>query len=251
MHHLSARTLFITKPRVALKSLDALIPNVQAYQHISWVYAFRFLRISFSLQLGTSHQDLSAALQNLHEVSEIAQIYGDTAISVFCATMESLVHLRSMNAGCIEETQRAIAAARSFQFHPSAKTLSQIWALLDCIDLVCSLLQCNPDTAAAKAKAMSSQIDDIDKAPSSADDGLLLIPLQTSPSPLTENTTGIFKLIDGQDNLVFSWLHRRDLYVLCFLLSSIATQAKNQADTRAVTYLRQGLKILKGSSILL
>lgn len=245
MHHLSARTLFTTKPRVAMKALDTLIPDVHAYRHVPWIYALRFLRVSFSLRLGASHQDLASAIQNLHAISDLASNQNDAAISVTCATFEALLHLRSMNASCVEEAQRAVAAARSQQFHPLAQEMTQIWALLDCIELVCCLMQSQSDSAAAKASAIAPLMDQLRDAATSEDDGFLLVPLQAPPSSLTENTSGIFRRANGKDYLTFSWLHKRDLWTLCYLLSAVAVQAKNYVDPRVESYLREGLKILK------
>jgi hypothetical protein len=245
MHHLSARALFATKPRVALKSLDTLIPTVQAYKHVPWVYTLRFLRASFVFKLGASHQDLVVALQNLRAISELASSEDDAAVSLLCATYEALLHLKSMTASCVEEAQRAVAAAKSLQLHPLAKPLSQLWALLDCVEVICYLMEGKPAMAAEKAEQMAPIMDNIREHPKTGDDGLLLIPLQEDPGPLTESTCGIFRRVDEKDYLVFHWLPQRDLWAFCFLLNAITTQARTFADKKSEVYLREGLKIMK------
>jgi hypothetical protein len=151
----------------------------------------------------------------------------------------------------VEHAQRAIASARSYQLSNSLQNLAQVWALLDCIDLACSLLQYNPDQASVKAKTMQQLLDELLEHSSWRDDDLFLVPVETRPSSLTDSTHGIFERADGKDHLIFSWMHKRDLYCLGFLLSGIAGQFKSGNDLKTKTYIDEGLKMLKGTKQLL
>lgn len=245
MHHLSARALFVTTPRLALKSLDSLIPNTQTYKHTPWVYALRFLRVSFAFKLGSSAQDTAPAIQNLKAISQLAASDDDGAVSALSATYEAMLHLRSASSSSIEDAKRAVAAAKSLQFHPLAQNLDQVWALLDCIEIICYLMEGNVGMATQKAEQLAPRMDDIRANPKPNDDGTLLVPLQAKPGPLTANTSGIFLRIDEKDHLVFQWLPHRDLWAFCFLLNAITAQTRTFADPKVESYIREGLKILR------
>lgn len=245
MQYLSARALFTTKPRVALKSLDALISAAEAYEHVPWVYALRFLRISFSFKLGVSYQDFAAAAQNIKGIAELALRENDAAISLLCAVYDALIHLQSLSTTSVDEAQRAVATAKSFQFQVTAKSLRPIWILLDCIEIACYLMEGNHSMAGQKAEQLAPIMDDIQAVPKQTDDGLLRVPLEGLFASLTEHSCQIFTRIDGKDHLTFQWLPLRDLWALCFLLNAIAAQARTFADQKAELYLTEGLKIIK------
>ena len=71
MQVLLAKLLFAKSPKAALIALDSNIGEVEAYQHHSWVYIFRFLRATLSLQTGKS-SDFHVAINNLHQIAERA-----------------------------------------------------------------------------------------------------------------------------------------------------------------------------------
>lgn len=248
MQHLLARVLFKTNPRAALKTLDNVIPEAEAYQHVAWIYAFRFLRVSLSLQI-PSHPETSSALQNLHSISALAERQGDKAIYVTCAALEAMVHLRTPGSDSIEQAQRAIASARSLQLETSVKDLGQIVALVDFLDLACSLQHYIPDQALAKMATMQAIMDQavLPNKDKDMDNGTFTVLLdQSSGGQLTASTGGIFqKTADGRDQLTFSWLHRRDLYSLAYYLSGVTSHLKN--EVKAENYLREGLKLIRES----
>lgn len=246
MQHLLGRVLFKTNPRAALKTLDNVIPEVEAYQHIAWVYAFRFLRVSLSLQI-PSHPETSSALQHLHAISALAEKQGDRAIFVTSAALEAMVHLRIPGSDSIEQAQRAIASARSFQLETSVKELGQIVALVDFLDLMCSLQHYVPDQAAAKMTAMQKIMDQAVLASTGKDNGTFNVLVdRSSGGQLTASTGGIFtKTADGRDHITFSWLHRRDLYSLAYYLSGVTSHLRN--EDRAENYLREGIKLIRES----
>ena len=105
------------------------------------MYALRFLRASFSLELGTANLELAPAVQNLKAVSQAAAGVDDGAIALVSALLEALLHLKSRGSSCIEDAQRSIAAAKSLQLHPLTQNLTVLWALINCIEIVCCLGQ--------------------------------------------------------------------------------------------------------------
>ncbi|KAF2836898.1 hypothetical protein M501DRAFT_996019 [Patellaria atrata CBS 101060] len=245
MQNLLARVLFTT-PKTALTSLDNLLPDVDQYGHVPWSYAFRFLRVTLSLQTG-SRPDIVAAQQHLRVISNTANSRGDKAVFVTCAALEAMVHLRSAAPDSIEQAQRAIASARSLQLETSASELSQVFALIDLIDLTCSLQSSSPEQAAAKIQTMQTLMDNSDKEAVWKADGSFSIALnKTSGADLTTATGGIFsKGANGKDMLTFTWLPRSDLYILVYFLSGVSAYLRNCMEKKVVDYLQEGLRCLQ------
>ncbi|KAF1990076.1 hypothetical protein K402DRAFT_325508 [Aulographum hederae CBS 113979] len=244
MQHLLARVSFKSSPKAALKSVDKLIPDLEAYQHTSWLYAFRFLRVSLSLQLG-AHTEVLAAQQHLRHLSSFAENQGDNAIFVTCAAFEAMLHLRSGLADSIEQAQRAIASARSLQLQDSVKDLHQIWTLLDCVDLGCSLQQASHEAADAKMSKMQQALDG---AQTQWKDESFTVLIESSASgPLSASTGGILqKSPDGRDMLSFTWLRQKDLYSLGYYLSGVTSYLKHSVtNDKAEKFLREGVKIIQ------
>ncbi|TLD32108.1 75k gamma secalin [Venturia nashicola] len=214
MHHLLARVLFKTKPRAALKSLDSLIPNVELYEQTQWVYAFRFLRSTLSIELA-SHHDTAAAIDNLHKANDLAESRGDCAILVVSHTLEAMIHLRSLTSDNVEQAQRAVAAARTHQLQSSVKGLTQVWALLDCIDLACSLLEYQHDQQSHKVEVMQKLMDDAISSEAwrmddNFDPSSLATPLITPQSQslaAAEQRIEWWRNIDWNINLFLTFLH--------------------------------------------
>ncbi|KAI9657059.1 MAG: hypothetical protein M1821_003225 [Bathelium mastoideum] len=246
MQHLLARTLFETKQKSALKFLDKVIPDVEAYHHTAWIYAFRFLRVTFSLQT-LLYSEALAAIQNLRVICELAQGQ-DRAIFVTAATMQAMVHLRTSGPDSVEQAQQAIAAARSEQLDPSVQQLPQITSLLSFVDLV-SVLQLHnePDQIIAKMKGMNHIMDESRPDFKWNANGSVSIPLgQVSDGQTTQDTGGIFqRLSDGRDALMFCSLPQDELYSIAFLLSSLASFHRNSSDGKTNKFAHEGLKGLK------
>ncbi|KAF2432223.1 hypothetical protein EJ08DRAFT_695676 [Tothia fuscella] len=245
MQHLFVQVVFKTSAKVALKSLDQLIRDVEAYKHTPWIYAFRFLRVTLSLQLTDSTHDISVALQNLRAISALAE-GRHKAVYITCATLEAMVHLRSPSADSLEQLQRAIASARTYQLDPSVEHMVQIWTLLDYIDVSCSLMQCLPDQSYTKNNAMQKMMDTVIESPLWNDDGTICVSLNMQATSLTESTNGIFRRSkDGKDSIVFSWLNKRDLYTLGFFMSAVTATLRNTIDDKIEIYITEGLKTLR------
>lgn len=160
-----------------------------------------------------------------------------------------MIHLRSLTSDNVEQAQRAVAAARTHQLQSSVKGLTQIWALLDCIDLACSLSEYHHDQQSHKVEVMQKLMDDAIGSEAWRMDGQFAVPLESSPSSLTDSTCGIFERKNGKDYLMFSWLRSRDLWALCYLLSGIA--ASKGGIERKIAHLSEGLRLVIGESITL
>lgn len=254
MQHLQARALFRTKPKAALASIDKIIPDVETLQHTAWIYAFRFLRVSLCLQAG-GHQNVLNALQQLKSISSAADKHGDICIFVIAAAFEAVVHLREGGADSVEQSQHALASARRYQLQVRSSETVQIRALLDVVDLACSLqAHQTADQIQEKMHAMQDIMDDSDDATTKDSlwnkDGTFTVPINHNVDMrLIETTSGIFQAdSNGRALLTFSWLSKRDLYMLGYFLSGItALQTKPPSDEKASNYLKEGLKLTQAS----
>ncbi|EKG21021.1 Cohesin loading factor [Macrophomina phaseolina MS6] len=247
MQHLLAQSLFKSSHAAALKSIDGVIHYAEMYQHIPWIYAFRFLRASLCMQ-SDSHSELTSAMHTLHEVSSLSERLGDSAIYVASTTIMAMVHLRLMNPDSVEQAQRAIASARSLQLQLTMDELGQIITLLDIIDLACNLQSYRPNQAVAKVRDLQVVMDSaVHGDDQTGDDGTFSILIHRNPNAqLTGMTGGIFqKNSDGRDRLSISWMRRRDLWMLGYYLSGVTALLKNSTEAKADSYLKEGLKLTR------
>ncbi|KAF2118722.1 cohesin loading factor-domain-containing protein [Lophiotrema nucula] len=235
MHHLQARYQFQSNHRAALKALDKPIQDAETLQHISWVYAFRFLKLSLALQV-PGRPEIATALQQLRAITSHAERRGDRAIYVTSSTFEAMVHLRSSGSDHIEHAQRAIAAARSQQLQLSAKQLGSIATLIDCIDIACTLRRGGQDEE--KMLALQQKVD---KEPVPHDGTFgVLIENNAEGGVSISSTGGIFRRAqDGRDELSLAWLPKKDLNMLAYYLSGLMSLNKH----KGLSYLQEGFKL--------
>ncbi|KAF1834636.1 hypothetical protein BDW02DRAFT_568871 [Decorospora gaudefroyi] len=213
--HLQARYQFRTNHRAGLKSLDKPISEAETFQHIGWVYALRFLKITLALQI-PGKVEVVLALQQLHAIQAHAERQGDRAIYVACCALEAIVHLRSGAADRLEQAQRAIAAARSLQLQVSAEKLGSFGTLIDIIDIASGIQTGRPDSKKSTAllEAILGQKDE----GASRENGVFTVLIERSfGGNLTSDTGGVFRRnAEKKDELVFAWLPKEDLKALCF-----------------------------------
>ncbi|KAL2855483.1 cohesin loading factor-domain-containing protein [Aspergillus pseudoustus] len=249
MQHLLARMLYKTNPKAALKAVDGMIQDVEAYRHFAWEYAFRFLRVSLSLS-SPVHQETTAALQHLHKISNMASRNGDKAVSAMSALIEALAHLQQVSSSdSIEQAQRAIAVARSHQLNDELRHIPQLTTLVQIVDICCSLLEYDIVQSSQKLKVLQDLMDARLGDSIWRPDGSFPIPLSgKSAGPSSIDTGDILQVQNGTLFLSFSWLPQHDLYALCYFLSSITLSCKNSYDGRkAEKFLQEGVRMLRGN----
>jgi hypothetical protein len=218
--HLQARYQFKTNRSAALKSLDKHISEAEQFDNVAWEYAFRFLRVSLTLQL-LGRVEAVKALGHLQHIRQKAEKQGDKAVYVVANTLEAMVHLRSGAADRLEQAQRAIALARSLQLQLSAERLGSFGTLLDLLDVACGVHNGAPDVA--KSSALIGSVINEKTFSLLSDTGNVTVVIERSSSgSLTTDTGGIFrKNSAGLDELVFSWLPKADLRTLCVYLCAL------------------------------
>ncbi|KAG9195810.1 hypothetical protein G6011_00931 [Alternaria panax] len=213
--HLQARYQFKTNHRAGLKSLDKPIQEAETFQHVAWVYALRFLKVTLALQI-PGRVEVALALQQLHAIRDHAERRGDRAVYVACHVLEAMVHLRSGAADRIDNVQRAIAAARSLQLQVSPKQLGSFGTLIDIIDIASGIQKGSPNPQKSTA-LLEFVLRDNDEQRSSQSGVFTVLIERSFGGNLTFDTAGIFqKNADQKDELVFSWLPKEDLQALCF-----------------------------------
>lgn len=237
MLHLQARYQFKSSPRSAFKLLEQPIQETETFQHIVWLYAFRFLKVTLSLQV-PGRPETASALQQLHLIAGYAERKGDRAIFVTCCALEAMIHLRGTAPDRLEHAQRAIASARSLQLELTAKQLGQIAILIDCIDVACTLQHGQPN--AEKLSALQAKADQ-DAGPFN---GVFSVLIERSfGGNLTFDTGGVFtKAEDGRDELVLAWLPRQDMKTLAYYLSGMVSLPHD----KGTSYLQEGHRLTQG-----
>lgn len=227
MLHLQARYQFKTNHRAAYKALDKHISEAETFQHIAWIYAFRFLKVSLLLQ-SPDRVEAIPALQQLHAILPHAEKRGDTAIAFACNALEAMVHMRSSAQDRLGEAQRAIAAARSLQLTMSAKQLGSFGTLFSVIDLACCVHQNAPDNA--KSTALIQATADENDNSLGTENGVFTVLLDRTAGNLTTDTGGIFtRNAEGLTELVFAWLPREDVKALCFHICALDQSVHEKA----------------------
>lgn len=234
MQHLITRILFKTKQKAAFKYLDNTINEAATSEHTVWVYAFRFLRISLSLDSGTPHE-LQNVLSQVESIYTLARGSRDKSISIMASIIEACVHLRIHNTDSIENVQQALANCHANLMSLLESSLAQLQILVSMTDLACSLDPHDTDASKKKMKDMQSLLDRaLDEAdlepecggrqPDFSSDGYFHIPIERSKGgTLITDTGGIFLSDpDGLEYLRFAWLSKNDIYGLGFLLCAAA-----------------------------
>lgn len=189
---------------------------LRRYQHFPWVYAFRLLRASYSLQAG-SHVDLHAAIQTYRSVSNTATNQKDYAIHMAASLLEAMAHMKTTTPDAMQNVQSALAKAWTNQTNVGKAT--QLIGVAHFIQVACSMRQGNPGDMQQKLKEMQSMMDATlrDNSWSMTDDAIPL-PINQSPGSaliVSEDTRAILGIgEDGRDNLILSFVGARDVYAI-------------------------------------
>ena len=250
MQHLLARTLFRNNSRAAFKFIDGVINDVEAYQHVAWVYAFRFLKVSLHLELAT-HQDLLVALTQLKNIINLSNQHRDKSILATATTLEALICLKvSSDTEYIEQAQRALASVRSLQLDPTVGRMHQLTVLAAFADLCCHLQHFEPTQAMAKLQVMQMALKTVDESQAWTFDSAFAIPFSNSSMPSCNSRNGIIRQQDdGSLILMFSWSPKEDIYTVGYLLSGVAMAHRNSTDgQKAEHMLEEGIRRLECES---
>lgn len=244
MQHLCTRFLFKTNTKAGITYLDSVIKDATAYQHVGWVFAFRFLRVSLHMRLSTQHE-LQAALSDLKLIAELSRRRGEKALAVLTAILTAMMHLRTRDPEAATSAQTALATARAQQLDVTVNNVPQLQALILLIDLVCSLSPYNADASKEKMMAMQAYLDATTTMSNWTRDGCLSVPiLQAGSEGTVLESGGIFIRDETGVYLQFTWLAKADVYSVGYLLSALQAYPKaHERDSKAAQFLEGGLGI--------
>ena len=246
MQAVLARVLRRSNPKAALKAIDGMIEDVEAYRHTAYDYAFRFLRATSCLSTG-SYQDLHSSINQLQKIGATAKQQGDYVVFAFAAVMESLVHVQSPSPDSVDSAQRALASARQLQLNPEVAGSPQMQIMMEFVDLCCSLQDTNLDQISHKLLTMQQTMDQIVDDLNWQDDGSLYLPLsKRSVNGVQLSSNGLVSERNGKPVLTMKWLPRGDVYALGYLLSTFSVAHKNASDGhKAEKFLEEGLRLIR------
>ena len=183
------------------------------------MYAFRFLKASFYLQLGTAADH--HAIDNLRAISKLAKDRADNAIYVVATLMEGLAQLNTTKEDAVTRVQTCIAHASTFQLDESVH-LPQVDILLMFLDLACSLREKASEAAYNKWMTIQARLSELSSSPAWNEASTeLLLPVAKqpgatqSPAGISADTSAILRPgTNKNDFLVLSTLGKREIDAL-------------------------------------
>lgn len=202
------------------------------------------MRVSLSLELST-HQDTVSALGQLKLISFLSNQYEERSIFATAAILEAMISLQQSNSpDSYEQAQRSLAAARSCQLDPTVGSLPHLGAFMHFVDLCSALQNFDPAQAASRVQAMQAIIEAPPENGMWTPDGSFAIPIRRPGLAVTSSTGGVVRnLHGGSIFLIFNWIPRQDISMLCFLLSGVALSLRNTTDgQKAERMFREGLR---------
>jgi hypothetical protein len=218
MQVLVAKLMFTKHPKTALKALDSYIKDVEAYQHHSWIYVFRFLKATLALQSGRS-SDANSALQTLRGIANLANDRGDHAVVTIASLMDALASLHLPSSGSVESIDRALAAVNMYQLDPDC-AIPPLQAFGHIVDTTTSLSHSSSDQTMPKLKAMQDMINKAfaDSEAWNRSDDEMKLPLSRRRGDAhisSQDTSAVLKLSqDGKDMLLVTLLGKSDVFIL-------------------------------------
>ena len=225
MHHLLCQVLFQRNHQASVNLLENIIKDVEAYQHTAWVYAFRFLRVTFSLKYN-HHTELHVALSHLKQISGTAHKFSDNTISMMSCVLEAFLCLRlRADEERKEQAQRAIAEALAFQLDPAVQS-TVLLAMTRVADLSCSLVAMDTAQSTLKADLVRQSLAECMNV--WRDDGTIRLPINDRSLPVAKGAKGIIQSdSNGSHFLTLRWLPRSLATAFASLLTGVVAAPRN------------------------
>lgn len=234
MQHLLARVTFVKNQKAAVRYLDGVTRDIEAVNHVPWVYAMRFLRVALSLEMNQTQETLTA-LSQLKVINSTATSRKDHAVAAVANSIEALIQIhRSTSTESIELTQHALASARSVQLDSQAKGIHHLTAMTHFVDVLCSIYQASQTEAHTKMTGMNAFLEKCKDYPTWTANGEFSVPLneitsQSSRAVASEN--GVVHIDEqGQVYLRMRWLPKDEIYTLAYIISAAVLISRNAQD---------------------
>lgn len=212
-----AKLLYSRSPKAAMIALDANIQEAEAYQYHSWIYVFRLLRATLSLQTGKL-ADFHAAISNLQTVAKVSKQHGDHAVLTLASLVEALAHLRNPEPDSDEALNHALAVAQTYQLQPDCD-IAPLQVFFHILRLTSSLSCDSTEKIFDKLKTFQLKIND------AASDAAWRMRSDATTVPVKNNkgypvvsshyTRGLVDVDDdGNESLVISFISKQDAYLI-------------------------------------
>ncbi|KAH0846780.1 hypothetical protein AYO21_07855 [Fonsecaea monophora] len=246
MQLLLSKVLYESKPKAALRDIQRMIDDIEAYSHTVWLYIFRFQHAMFSLA-SSAPGEIHGAVVQLQKIRRLAHENSDDAVFAFAAALEALLHLSGSSQEAVTASQTALAQAQSSQLNTDVQGIPQLTILMKFIDLACSIRGANIGQIAEKLAVM---LDILRRSVSDAnwrEDGLIYVPVGTKAvAGMQLHGNGNLIKKNGKYHIPFSWLGKKETMALGNLFSAASSAYKNGSDGgKAEKYADSGLSVLK------
>jgi tetratricopeptide (TPR) repeat protein len=241
---LSACVLYQSKPKAAIKDLQNMLEEIEAYNHTAWEYATRYQLTTFYLS-ATAVRDLHAAIQNIEKLSDAADSNGDKAVAAFANVISALLHLQTSSPDAVSSCQQALARTRALSTDDEVSSIHQIMLMMEYIDLCCSIRECNHTQGDEKRRRMQDTWTAlVDKKGWIYDGDMLYLPIhESSLRGLQLQHGGLVRQRKDKYMLPFSWIGMNDAEAWGFLLCAISKAHKNNIDGgKAEAFIDHGLQ---------
>lgn len=245
MQLLLARVLYQSKPKAAIKDLQTMLEEIEAYNHTAWEYAARYQLAMFHLSTSTT-RDLHSAINHIEKLERSSSGNGDKAIAAFSNIVCALLHLQTSDLDAVSASQQALAKARAFSMDGEVYSFHQMALMMEFIDLCCSIREGNREQGNEKRTRMHDVWQALEEKGGWRHDGhMLLIPInKSSIRGVQLQVGGLVVEAHGEHVLPFSWIDMKDAETWSFLLSAISTSHKNVSDPqrKAQKFIEMGLE---------
>ena len=241
---LLACVLYESKPKAAIKDLQTMLEDIEAYKHTAWEYAARYQLAVFYMS-APGVRDLHGAISNIEKMAETANRNRDLAVAAFGDVVCALIHLQTSNADAISASQQSLAKARALSTMEEVSSVDQIMTIMEFVDLACSIRESNLAQGDGKRRRMQDFWTGISERPGwKQDREMMFLPVQkTSLRGLQLQMGGLVGEKQGRYFLPFSWLDMDHAEACGFLLCAMSKAHKNAMDGgKAEAFIEHGLQ---------
>lgn len=243
---LLSKVLYQSKPKAALRDIQRMIDDIEAYRHTAWLYLFRFQQAMFSLA-SSPLGDVHSSTSQLNKISNLARQNSDPVMLAFAAVVEALLHLSSHNQEAVVATHTALAKARALQLNHDIEAIPQMTIIMEFIDLTTSVQEGNIVQTEQKRKILQDVLYEAISHNNWRDDGLIHIPIsKRSLAGIQVSTHGHIFEKNGKYFMRFLWLLKEEAEALGFLFSADSAAHKNGHDGKGEKYAKTGLALVRG-----
>lgn len=246
MQLLLSKVLYESKPKAALREIQRVIEDIEAYHHTAWLYVFRWQHAIFA-SISSPLGELHSAVSQVQKMASLAKRYSDSAVMALASVMEAQFHLSSSNHDSITNAQNALATARSMQLDPAIQAIPQLTLLVALTDIACSLHEFQVTEADRKSKEIKQLFYECKAHENWRNDNYIYLPVSQQSVVGTPTQTNRH-LVERKGNfyLKFEWLGKSEVEVLIYLLCANSVAHRNSVNgEKAEGYAQGGLDLLR------